>query len=67
MLSTKFIHWSGLALLLGVLVPFSPPLPHLVGTVGGVLLGASYIWLGYALWRETAGHSVPSDRMAPVT
>ena len=43
-------RWAGLLLLIGgPLLAFSPPLPHLVGTVGGVLLGASYIWLGYAL------------------
>lgn len=41
--------WAGLILLIGVLLAFSPPLPHLFGLIGGVALGVSYIWLGYAL------------------
>ena len=42
----------------GPLVAFWPPIPHLVGILGGVLLGLSYIWLGYALWAK-AGERVP--------
>ncbi len=44
-------RWAGLLLLLGgPLLAFAPPLPHLAGTAGGVLLGVSLAWLGYALW-----------------
>lgn len=41
--------WAGLLLIGAVLLAFSPPLPHLVGMVGGMVMGGGYIWLGYAL------------------
>lgn len=34
----------------GALLAFAPPLPHLAGTIGGVLLGLGYAWCGYAIW-----------------
>jgi hypothetical protein len=46
-------RWAGVLLLLGgPLLAFTPPLPQLVGTIGGVLMGASFVWLGYAIWSS---------------
>ena len=44
------MRWTGLLLLGGILLAFWPPLPQLVGTIGGVLLGLGYIWFGYTLF-----------------
>lgn len=43
------LRWVGLLLLGGILLAFWPPLPDLVGIIGGVLLGLSFIWFGYLL------------------
>lgn len=40
---------AALILPLGLLLAFSPPLPHLFGLIGGVGLGVAYLWLGIAL------------------
>jgi hypothetical protein len=42
-------RWIGLLLLGGILLAFWPPLPDLVGIIGGVLLGLGFIWFGYIL------------------
>jgi hypothetical protein len=42
-------RWVGLLLLGGILLAFWPPLPDLVGIIGGVLLGLGFIWFGYIL------------------
>ena len=48
-------RWSGLLLLIGApLFAFPvPPAPVIVNTVGAVLFGLGYVWLGYALWAGT--------------
>ncbi|MBX3051122.1 MAG: hypothetical protein KF753_06600 [Caldilineaceae bacterium] len=44
---------AGVLLLVGgPLMGFSGLLPHLIFVAGGLLLGASLIWLGYAIWAE---------------
>jgi hypothetical protein len=59
-------RWAGLLLLIGgPLLAFTPPLPHLVGTIGGVLLGLSYIWLGYALWRNWGEQTEHAKQATP--
>lgn len=48
-------HWSGLLLIVGVVLSSPPPVAVptvLILTAGGVLLGAGWAWLGYALWSE---------------
>jgi hypothetical protein len=42
-------RWVGLLLLGGILLAFWPPLPDLVGIMGGVLLGLGFIWFGHIL------------------
>jgi hypothetical protein len=39
-------RWIGLLLLGGILLAFWPPLPDLIGIVGGVLFGLGFIWFG---------------------
>jgi hypothetical protein len=49
-------RWAGALILIGgPLLAFTPPLPTLAGMVGALLLGAGYLWAGYAIW---AGHAV---------
>ena len=50
-------RWVGLLLLGGILLAFWPPLPDLVGIIGGVLLGLGFIWFGYIL-LATSGERV---------
>lgn len=57
-------RWAGLLLLGGPLLAFTPPLPHLVGVVGGALMGISFVWLGYALW---SGLPEPTRQFKQVT
>lgn len=45
---------GGLLLVGGPIMGFSGLLPHLVFLIGGVLLGASLIWLGYVMWSNQA-------------
>jgi hypothetical protein len=46
---------SGILMLSGgPLLAFTPPLPAIVGMVGAVLLGAGYMWAGYAIWTNRA-------------
>lgn len=49
-------RWSGLLLLVGALlfaVPV-PPAPVIINTIGAVLFGSGYVWLGYDLWANTS-------------
>jgi hypothetical protein len=48
---------AGVLLVGGALLAFNPPLPHLAGTIGGLLLSLGYIWLGYMLF---AGRAAPA-------
>lgn len=53
--STVLPRWAGLLLLIGAplfVIPV-PPAPVIVNTIGAVLFGLGYIWLGYALWTDT--------------
>jgi hypothetical protein len=63
--TTVLPRWAGLLLLVGgPLLAFTPPLPHLAGVIGGVLLGASYVWLGYSVW---SGQHEPAHQLKQVT
>lgn len=50
---------SGLLLIIGSLmffvsesVPLNASLSHLIVTIGDVIFGASFVWMGFALWSE---------------
>jgi hypothetical protein len=47
---------AGLLLLIGApLFAFPvPPAPVIVNTIGAVLFGLGYVWLGYAFWTDTS-------------
>lgn len=48
-------RWSGLPLIVGAIVSALPPVvvpTVLVLTAGGVLLGAGWAWIGWALWSQ---------------
>ena len=51
-------RFASLLLLAGILLAFWPPLPQLVGTIGGVLLGLGYIWFGYTLLTRSSERAV---------
>jgi hypothetical protein len=57
-------RWVGLLLLGGILLAFWPPLPDLVGIVGGVLLGLSFIWFGYILLARSGERAVQAQATA---
>ena len=45
-------RYAGVLLIVGApLAVLTPPLPHILGNIGGTLIGLGYIWLGYVLWR----------------
>jgi len=51
--------WVGVLMLVGgPLVAFWPPLPQLAGTIGAVLVGASFAWSGYALWARSGAQAL---------
>jgi len=51
-------RWSGWLLLIAILLsmaegsPMDRTLLHMIVTAGHVLLGLSFVWMGYALWSE---------------
>ena len=52
-------RWSGLLLIIGSAmfmiseaVSLSVSLSHLIVTIGDVIFGAGFIWMGFALWSE---------------
>jgi hypothetical protein len=60
-------RFSALPLSVGApLLAFWPPLPHLVGVIGGVLVGISFAWMGYTLWSRT-GARIPQPRETEAT
>src|SRR5690348_17460469 len=56
-------RWVGLLLLGGVLLAFWPPLPDLVGIIGGILLGLGFIWFGYILLATSGERDRKSTRL----
>jgi len=57
-------RWVGLLLLGGILLAFWPPLPDLVGIIGGVLLGLGFIWFGYILLARSGERVVQAQTAA---
>ena len=52
-------RWSGLFLIIGSAlfmiseaVPLDDSLSHLIVTIGDVIFGTGFVWMGYALWSE---------------
>ena len=52
-------RWSGLLLIIGSAmfmiseaVPLNVSLSHLIVTIGDVIFGAGFVWMGFALWSE---------------
>ena len=52
-------RWSGLLLIIGSAmfmiseaVPLNASLSHLIVTIGDVIFGAGFVWMGFALWSE---------------
>jgi hypothetical protein len=57
-------RWAGLLLLVGgPLLAFWPPLPQPVGVVGGALVGASFIWSGYAIWAGSGAGAIVDRKL----
>jgi hypothetical protein len=54
-------RWAGLLLLGGIPLAFWPPLPDLVGMIGGVLLGLGFIWFGYLLLARSGEQEVQAQ------
>jgi hypothetical protein len=57
-------RWVGLLLLGGILLAFWPPLPDLVGIIGGVLLGLGFVWFGYILLARSGERVVQAQTAA---
>lgn len=47
------------------LLAFWPPLPHLAGVTGGVLVGIGFAWMGYAVWASERVPQPQVDRGEP--
>jgi hypothetical protein len=54
-----FPRGSGILLIIGSVmffisesVPVNASLSHLIVTIGDVIFGASFVWMGFALWSE---------------
>jgi hypothetical protein len=52
-------RWSGLLLIIGSAmfmiseaVPLNASLSHLIVTIGDVIFGTGFVWMGFALWSE---------------
>ncbi len=54
--STMLPRRAGLLLLIGapLFATPVPPAPVMVNTVGAVLIGLGYVWLGYILWAKSS-------------
>ncbi len=55
---------GGLLFLAGIPLAYWPPLPQLVGTIGGMLLGIGYIWFGYILLTRSSERAVQAQATA---
>jgi hypothetical protein len=42
-----------------------PPAPVMVNTIGAVLFGLGYVWLGYVLWADTGKVTGVEARVKP--
>jgi len=61
-------RWSGALILVGgPLLGFTPPLPTSAGMAGALLLGAGYLWAGYAIWAGQAAGAQVQSRGVSVT
>lgn len=62
-------RWSGGLIAAGApLVVFWPPLPHIVGVIGGLALGLGYIWIGSVIWSEDAiAPALQTERLGMTT
>ena len=65
--STLLPRWAGLLLLIGAPLFFFPvpPAPVIVNTIGAVLLGLGYVWLGYSLLTGTSSIIEAETRFSP--
>lgn len=45
-------RWSGLVLIIGLLLTFGGQLSHGSGILAAAVLGIGLVWMGYALWSE---------------
>ena len=62
--SDIFGRWIGPLLLGGILLAFWPPLPDLVGIIGGILLGLGFIWFGYIPLARSGEQAVQAQATA---
>jgi hypothetical protein len=61
-------RWAGALILIGgPLLSFTPPLPTFVGMAGALLLGAGYLWAGYAIWAGQAASAMAQSRGVSAT
>ncbi len=57
--STRTISPVNAILFIGApLLVFAPPLPHVIGVIGGLLLASAIIWLGYSIRAGVAHRSL---------
>ena len=47
-------RWSGLLLIIGVVLSFGDMLSHVIGIIAAVVFGLGLAWMGYALWSGKA-------------
>jgi hypothetical protein len=45
-------RWSGLLLILGVVLLVAGSASHVIGIIAAAVFGLGLAWLGYALWSE---------------
>lgn len=50
-------RWSGLLLILGLLLSLGGSISHLVSIIAAIILGLGLAWMGYAVWSGMASHS----------
>jgi hypothetical protein len=61
--ATVLPRWAGALILVGgPLLGFTPPLPSIVGVIGAELLGAGFLWAGYAIWAGQAAGTMARPR-----
>lgn len=58
-------RWSGLLLIIGIVLSFGGMMSHAVGIVAAAVFGASLAWMGYALW-SSQGQVAQQHQPAPV-
>lgn len=45
-------RWSGLVLIIGLLLSFGGAISQVIGIIAAVVFGAGLAWMGYALWTS---------------